>query len=233
MSRAYQTLPISSLMPSLPGLLAGSYKTYAPSPVWRDSTTRDVKFQRIAKRQAVKLFHDARRFERQTRRPGRQDGAIGRNGLAVLHAMLFDILNYASGRLDPSYAKIAEKACISVRSVARGLAQLRAAGVLNWVRRCAESWRDGRFVLEQETNAYGVSPPSQWRGFWRPADPPPPDPQSWGAMPPLPDQLAQATADRRAGDSAPAVLARLADDPGDGVACALARLFGHVFAAKP
>jgi hypothetical protein len=24
------------------------------------------------------------------------------------------------------------------------------------VRRCAESWRDGRFVLEQETNAYSL-----------------------------------------------------------------------------
>jgi hypothetical protein len=28
-------------------------------------------------------------FERQTRLPGRQDGALGRNGLAILHAMLF------------------------------------------------------------------------------------------------------------------------------------------------
>ena len=64
----------------------------------------------MPKRQAVRLYHDARRFERQTRQPGRQDGALGRNGLAVLHALLFDFLNYASGRLDPSYARIAEKA---------------------------------------------------------------------------------------------------------------------------
>jgi hypothetical protein len=38
-------------------------------------------------RQAVRLrheAHEARRFERQTRRPGKQDGTIGRNGLAVL-----------------------------------------------------------------------------------------------------------------------------------------------------
>jgi hypothetical protein len=25
--------------------------------------------------------------------------------------------------------------------------RLRELGILNWVRRCAESWRDGRFVL--------------------------------------------------------------------------------------
>ena len=119
---------IAYALPALPGF-AGP-KTYAAWPVWRDSTTRPMKFQPLPKRQAVQLYHKARRFERQTRRPGKQDGALGRNGLAVLHALIFDCLNYASGRLDPSYARIAEKACISVRSVARGLASLKAAGVL-------------------------------------------------------------------------------------------------------
>jgi hypothetical protein len=38
MSRCSLMLPIANFMPPLPGLagLAGSYKTYAPSPVWRD-----------------------------------------------------------------------------------------------------------------------------------------------------------------------------------------------------
>jgi hypothetical protein len=100
---------IAYALPALPGFTPP--KTYAAWPVWRDSTMAEVKFQRMPKRQAVKLYHDARRFERQTRQPGRQDGALGRNGLAVLHAMLFDIINYASGRLEPGYAKIA--GCIS------------------------------------------------------------------------------------------------------------------------
>jgi hypothetical protein len=144
MSRSYQMLPLAQLMPALPGF-AGP-KTYAAWPVWRDSTTAEVKFQPMPKKKAVRLYHDARRFERQTRQPGRQDGALGRNGLAVLHALLFDILNYASGRLDPSYAKIAEKACISARSVARGLVNLKLAGVLNWLRRCKPAETDGRFL---------------------------------------------------------------------------------------
>jgi hypothetical protein len=38
------------------------------------------------------------------------------------------------------------------------------------VRRCAESWRDGRFVLEQQTNAYAVLPDSQWRGYRPPLE---------------------------------------------------------------
>jgi hypothetical protein len=231
MSRTFKMLPLAQLVPALPGM-AGP-KTYAAWPVWHDSTTAAVKYQPLPKKNAVALYHKARRFERQTRQPGRQDGALGRNGLAVLHALIFDILNYASGRLEPGYAKIAEKACISRRSVARGLANLKAAGVLHWVRRCVESWKDGRFCLEQQSNAYAILPASQWRGYWELPEPPMPHPTSWGATPPLPDQLTQAVADRQAGDSERAVLARLADDPSDGLACALAGLFGPILAAKP
>ena len=102
-------LPLANFMPTLPGLagLAGSLRAYAPSPCWRDSTTQPVKWQRMPKKIAVKLWHRARDFERRTRRPGKQDGALGRNGLAVLHALIFDCLNYATGRLDPAIATIA------------------------------------------------------------------------------------------------------------------------------
>src|SRR3954466_7739336 len=102
--------------------IAGSRHTRAPWPVWKDSTTKKVKFAPLAKREAVKIFHKARKFERQTRQPGKQDGALGRNGLAVLHTLLFDFLNYVSGRLDPAISSIARKACICERSVKRGLA---------------------------------------------------------------------------------------------------------------
>ena len=45
-----------------------------------------------------------------------QDGAIGRNGLAVLHALIFDFMNFASGALYPSYESIAKKANVSLRA---------------------------------------------------------------------------------------------------------------------
>jgi hypothetical protein len=103
---------LSIALPRVVGL-----KTSAAWPVWKDSVRADVKFHPLPKRQAVRLFHEARRFERQTRLPGRQDGAIGRNGLALLQGMLFDCINYASGRLDPSYGTLARLANISVHSV--------------------------------------------------------------------------------------------------------------------
>jgi hypothetical protein len=211
---------------ALPGLTAPC--AYTPWPVWRDSTRREVKYQPLSKRQAVRLWHKVRRFERQTRQPGRQDGAIGRNGLAVVHAFLHDFVNHLTGRLDPSHATIARAAAISERSVRRGLAKLKAAGVINWLRRCVEDHDEqGRYRLRQRSNAYAVLPVSQWRGFHEPPDPPPPHPTAWGAVPPLPDVMAQATADRAAGGSYEAQLRLLEDDPGNKLAAVLAR-FGRL-----
>jgi hypothetical protein len=220
---------VGSLFPDL--IPPSPQSTYAAWPVWRDSTTKQVKFQPLPKKQAVRLWHDARRFERQSRQPGKQDGAIGRNGLAVLHALLFDFLNYASGALYPSYATIAERACICERSVARGLTALKAAGVINWLRRCVESWHNGGFILRQETNAYAVLPCSQWRGYVAPPPAPPPAPGTWGDHPPLPSLIAQAVA-ARASIGTQERLALLESDPRDELALALARLGKLIHGAK-
>ena len=69
------------------------------------------------------------------------------------------------------------------------LARLRELGILNWVRRCAESWRDGRVVLEQQTNAYAVLPEGQWRGWRPPLEAPGPAPGTWGEPTPMPDAV--------------------------------------------
>jgi len=209
----------AAVMPSLPGM--GGERTCAPSPVWRNSTTSDLRFQPLNRKEAAGRWHEARRFERATRQPGQQDGALGRNGLAVLYALLFDFLNHASGRLDPSIAGIASAANISERSAARGLAKLRAAGLLNWVRRCvAEIGEAGRVVFKQLTNAYAILPISQWLGHRpRPAAPHP-EPATWGARPPLPSIIEMAAA----ADSPAARLDALELDPTDKLAAALARL---------
>ena len=140
----------------------------------------------MPKKAATRLWHRARDFDRQTRRKARHGGAVGHSALQVLHALIFDFLNFRSGRLDPSYAAIARKANVCERTVATAIQRLKGLGILNWVRRCAESWQGGRFVLEQETNAYAVLPASQWRGYREPQEAPPPAPGTWGDHPPLP-----------------------------------------------
>ena len=168
--RSPLTLPLANCVAALlPGLgmpavaIAGSLHTRAPWPVWKDSTTKKVKFAPLAKREAVTALSQGP----QVRAPDPPAGQARRRArpqrACVLHALLFDFLNYATGRLDPAIASIARKACISARSVKRGLANLKLAGVLNWLRRAGET-RDekGRFCLKQDTNAYAVLPPSQW-----------------------------------------------------------------------
>ena len=159
-------------------------------PVWAGSVANPVRFVPLAKKAAVRLWHRARDFDRGTHQAGRHGGAVGAAAMQVLHALVFDFLNHRTGRLDPSYAAIAAKAGVCVRTVATALAKLRDLGILNWVRRRAERWADGRFVLEQETNAYAVLPESQWRGYRAPLEAPTaPWPDTWGATPPLPSAL--------------------------------------------
>jgi hypothetical protein len=215
----------SHLLPPLPSLTALA-RTYAPRPVWSDSTTSPIRFQPMPKKAAVRLWHRARDFDRGTHQPGHHGGALGHTALAVLHALVFDFLNHRTGRLDPSYAAIAAKAGVCVRTVATALQRLRELGILAWVRRCAESWRDGRFVLEQESNAYGLLPETQWRGYRPPAEPPAPLPGTWGDPLPLPSALAQAALE----DDLAGKVQALASDPKDGLAAALARL-GRAFMA--
>ena len=114
-----------------------------------------------------------------------------------------------------------------MRAVATALKRLRELGILNWVRRCAESWRDGRFVLEQQTNAYAVLPDSQWRGYRPPLEAPAPAPGTWGEPAPMPDAVALA---RLEADMMGKVMA-LATDPKDALARALASL-GRAFMAR-
>jgi hypothetical protein len=204
-------------------------KTYAEHPVWKDSARAPARFAALAdnradaRRAAARRFHDARRFERQTRKAGCQDGKLGRNGLAILQAMLFDFMNHRTGRLDPSYEALARAANISIRSVARGLAKLRAAKVISWIRRVYEKEIGGAWRMAQDTNAYAIAPQTQWSGFRAQPPSPPPDPDAWGARPPLPGALELAAENLR--DGLPrAAQSALESDPGNELAGALASL---------
>jgi hypothetical protein len=228
--RKFRALPVGHGTPALPGFVLP--KTYAPYPVWSESTTKEIKFQGMPKRIATKLWHRARDFDRKTRQKGsgQHGGVLGHTALQVFHALIFDFLNFTSGRLDPSYAAIARKANLCERAVASALQKLRSFGLLNWVRRCAEDWEDGRFVLRQETNAYAILPDSQWRGYTPPVEAPPPHSDTWGATPPLPSLIAQAAAEAGTGGTLRHLVGILDSDPGDELAGALARL-GRAMAA--
>jgi hypothetical protein len=219
-------IPLPHPLPALPGFTAPV--THALYPVWSGSTTDDVRFQPMPKKQAVRLWHRARDFDRTTHQPGQHGGVVGPTAMAVLHALIFDFLNYGTGRLDPSYAAIARKANVCARAVATALQRLKELRILNWVRRCAKKWRGGRFSLEQQTNAYAVLPETQWQGYRPPQEPPASAPGTWGDPTPMPDVMASAALE--AGDLR-GVVQVLDTDPQDALAAALASL-GRAFIAR-
>jgi hypothetical protein len=212
---------LSAVLPALPGF--SNPATCSPWPVWRNSVAGPVRFMPVSRKAAARLWHAARRWNRETRQPGRHGGIIGRTALAALYALLFDFLNHRTGRLDPSLEAIAAKAGCCRRAVVDALARLRDLGLLAWQRRCEET-RDaeGRFRLRQRTNAYGLLPPSQWIGY-RNDRPPPPDPATLGAPNPVPDPIEAAVAEIMQGQRK-AALAVLEADSSDRLAIALAAL---------
>jgi len=218
--------------PQLPGF--PSPKTYA-APVWRDSTTKEAPWSPITKREATRIYYDMRHFERQTRGTtesphrwrgrqkrviSKQDGRIGRAGLAVAHALIFDFTNWRTGQCNPSYASIAAKASVSVRTVARCIARFRESKIICVVRRA--SFGPGN-LMQQESNAYGFVSPRQWPGYRKAPDPPPPPGDSWGRTP---WQSALDLAADRLRSGAPAAEAQrlLEADPDDPLIAALGRL---------
>src|SRR4051812_213235 len=203
-------LSISAVLPGFP-------RTRAAWPVWRGSVTAPVRFAAMTRKTAAKLWHQARKWDRETRQPGRHGGVIGRTALAVFYVLAFDFQNFTTGRLDASLDMIAAKAGCCRRAVVNALAKLRDLGLLNWVHRCEEDRdADGRFRLRQRTNAYGLLPPSQWKGY-RDTTPPAPYPDTLGAPEPVPDPIAAAVSEITHGQRT-ASLTALEADPRDALA---------------
>ena len=218
--RTYRMLSVAE---ALPGVLNGG-KTYAAWPVWSGSFRDEVRFVPMPKKKALRLYHQARAWNRQ-KLTGRYGGSLGSAALRVLECLIFDFLNFATGRLDPGYAAIARKTGLGRSTVAVALARLKQLGIIHWVQRCCQDQdRAGRYMMRQETNAYAILPASQWRGYADTTIPDPPHPSTWGACPPLPPLVEQASAERQEGGSVPAIIGLLESDPADRLAMALARL---------
>ena len=196
-------------------------KKYAIWPVHSGSFKSRVGFVPLAKNQAAKLYHKARKWNRR-KAAHRYGGYLGSAALRVLECLIFDFLDFASGRLDPSYEGIAKKTGLGRSTVAKALARLKELRIISWLRRCIEAKDEGgRFALRQLTNAYAVLPSSQWLGF---LEAPPPDPSAWGACPPLPSVIEQALQELQDGGSNNAAARILQADPDDKLAAALTGL---------
>ncbi len=211
--------------------------TYASMPVWSGSlkNTVQLKWEKMTRAERTIRYARAEQWDAMTKVSGsrRHGGVIGRTALRVYHAMLFTFYNFNSGRLDPSYDTLASKTGLARSAVWRALKRLRALGLINWVRRCSETYQDGRFLLKQESNAYAIAAEVSWKGYMpAPARPRTPDAGTWGEHPPMLDALSQHAADRAMGISHEAATSALAkrrvEFEARSIEAAFARLGGHL-----
>lgn len=109
----------------------------------------------------AKRIGAAEKYDRDHRQQGEKMGPLGHIGLEVLRA-LYMIVDYKTGRLEPSIDYICGKVKRSRAAVVRALARLRDHGFLKWKRRAepiegAEGLRGPQ--VKQIPNAYGLDLP--------------------------------------------------------------------------
>ena len=91
----------------------------------------------ISYQEREQIWRDALEREAASRKPGCQNGELGKAGLAVLHCLLFDFLNMKTGICFPRVRTLQERLqpWYSRASIFRALDQLEASGVLVRVHR--------------------------------------------------------------------------------------------------
>ncbi len=122
---------------------------------WRPFDPRDVSRFMLA----------AERYERAHRERGKRSGPLGSVGIEVLRELL-RLVDYRTGRLEPSLRCIMGRVKRSRDAVTRALSNLRQAGFLDWLRRWEPTGaKEGEGPpVKQASNAYRLMiPPAALR----------------------------------------------------------------------
>ena len=115
---------------------------------------------REARRLIGARMYAAEQFNRAHKRPGDREGLLSLVGLEVLRE-LYRIVNFKSGRLEPSIDYICRKVRRARATVVRALDRLRKHGFLDWIRRTEPTRNEGAGPqVRQVTNAYWFSVPA-------------------------------------------------------------------------
>ena len=117
-------------------------------------------------RQLVALrMKAAENYDRRGKQPGQRNGPLGHVAIEVLRA-LYSVIDYKSGRLDPSIDWICEKTKRARAAVVAAMARLKQHGFLDWIRRTEPVKNDGAGPqVRQITNAYWFSVPKAVAGW--------------------------------------------------------------------
>lgn len=123
----------------------------------------EATFWRPVKRQeARQIVLAARRYEISTKQKGKRNGALGHVALEILD-YLTNLVDYRTGRLEPSLDYLMEKLCRSRDAIVRALKALRTHGFIDWLRRFVPTGNEGHGQpkYQQTSNAYRLSMPKR------------------------------------------------------------------------
>jgi hypothetical protein len=181
---------------SLGAVLAGAPAERERTPVRRHSRAagrcEGVFWRRTDRQEVRRIVLAARRYELACKEPGARNGPLG--GVAIELLELFaNLVNFRTGRLDPSIETLMRHLRRSRDAIVRALKALRAHGFLDWLRRYVPTGNDGRGPQVQQTsNAYRLSLPARARQLLG----------RFGVTPPPPDDHVQAEGERVAATEA-------------------------------
>ncbi|RMC62512.1 helix-turn-helix domain-containing protein [Sinorhizobium meliloti] len=172
--------------------LAGAPNGRARTPVRRQSRAlgrcEAVFWRRTNREEVQRILLAAKRYERIERQPGSRSGPLGSVAIEVLEFFV-NLVDYKTGRLEPSIDTLMLRLRRSRDAIVRALKSLRTHGFLDWLRRYEPTGNQGRGPqVQQASNAYRLSLPERAKRFLG----------RLGMAPPLPEDHAQALAERQA-----------------------------------
>ena len=144
------------------------FKGRSEGRIWRPTNRQEVQ----------KVLLAAKRYELAERQKGERTGPLGSVAIEVLEFFV-NLVDFRTGRLEPSIDTIMGKVRRSRDAVVRALKALRAHGFLDWLRRYEPTGNEGRGPqVQQASNAYRLSLPEKalrLLGRFGKAPPPPDD----------------------------------------------------------
>lgn len=115
-------------------------------------------FRPITRHEVAAIKKAANDFEVRTKQKGCRNGKLGYTALRILDVLL-KLIDYRTGRLEPSYLWIKSKTGLSISAIAEGLKRLADCGFLQIKRRYRKSEALAGPPVRQISNAYRFTYP--------------------------------------------------------------------------
>lgn len=132
-------------------------------------------FKKTNRQETQKILLAAKRYDVASKQPGKKNGPLGAIAIEILEYFV-NLIDYQSGRLEPSIKKLMQKIGRSRDAVVRALNNLRNHGFIEWVRRYVKTGLHYPKV-KQTSNAYKLCLPEVAKKLIKSFFSPPPLPE--------------------------------------------------------